>query len=81
MPNSLFKTFWNSLIVILMIYTATVLSYRICFIDSTTVFWSIFDLAANVIFGIDIIINFLSAYYDSENVLVTNNKYIIINYL
>ena len=32
-------------------------------------------------FGLDIIINFFSAFYDNENVLVTNNKFIAATYL
>lgn len=35
----------------------------------------------NVVFGLDILVSFFSAYYDDDNVLVTNNRYIAIYYL
>jgi hypothetical protein len=32
-PNSSFKVFWNIVIIILLLYTATWMPYQICFID------------------------------------------------
>lgn len=40
-----------------------------------------FDDSINYFFMADILINFFSAYYDEDNVLVTNNIYIAKNYL
>jgi hypothetical protein len=34
-----------------------------------------------IVFGIDVLISFFSAYYDDDNILVTNNKYIAMQYL
>ena len=39
-------------------YTATVMIYRLSFIDSTSDFFNTFDIVMNVIFGVDIIITF-----------------------
>ncbi len=74
MPNSKFKGLWNGLIVVFMVYTATILPYRVCFIESNDKDgWYYFDFIMNIIFGLDVIVSFLSAYYDTDNVLVTNN--------
>lgn len=43
--------------------------------------WIPFDYVCDVMFGIDIMINFLSAYYNEKNELVTNYKTIAINYV
>lgn len=39
------------------------------------------DNVVNYLFIIDIFANMITAYYDLDNVLVTNNKFILINYL
>jgi hypothetical protein len=40
-----------------------------------------FDNVVNYFFIADILVNFFSAYYDQDNVLVTNNLYIFKNYI
>ena len=39
------------------------------------------DNVVNYLFMVDMGFNFITAYYDLDNVLVTNNKYIIKTYL
>ena len=34
MPGNIFKAFWNSVIILLLVYTATYMPYKTCFIDS-----------------------------------------------
>lgn len=58
--------------------SATILPYRVCFVDESSEFYDVWDQVMNVVFGIDIIVSFFSAYYDDDNILVTNNKYIAI---
>ncbi len=81
MPDGKKKMLWNGIIVFFMIYTATILPFRVCFIEEYDPIYYYFELVMNIIFGIDVIISFFSAYYDDDNVLVTNNKYIAIQYL
>lgn len=78
MPDSKFKGVWNAVIIFFMIYTATILPYRVCFVDDYSSFYYHFDYVMNIVFGIDILVTFLSAYYDDDNVMVTSNKYIIV---
>lgn len=81
MPDSKFKNVWNVIIIFYMLYTSSILPYRVCFVDTYSSFYYNFDLVMNVVFGLDILVSFFSAYYDDDNVLVTNNRYIAIYYL
>ena len=75
-----------------MIYTATVLPFRLSFIYDGDDDWDTyiyiykdgkkrFESASNYFFMADILVNLFSAFYDQDNVLVTNNAYIMKNYL
>lgn len=81
MPDSKFKNIWNVIIIFYMLYTSSILPYRVCFVEEYSSFYYNFDFVMNIIFGLDIIVSSFSAYYDDDNVLVTNNRYIAINYL
>jgi len=37
-----------------------------------------FDIAMNMVFGIDLVLNFFSAYYDADMVIIDDYKVIII---
>jgi hypothetical protein len=43
--------------------------------------WIVIDSLVDILFGIDIVINFLTAYFDYEDNLVTDRKKIRNNYL
>ena len=43
--------------------------------------WKIYDYITDVLFGIDLVLNFLTAYYDEENNMVKDMKKIARNYL
>lgn len=64
-----------------MAYTATIMCYRICFVDSTNDFYTNFELVMNIVFGIDILISFFSAYYDADNNVITNQRKIMVTYI
>lgn len=73
-----------------MIYTATVLPFRLSFIYGGDDDWDTyiyirekkrFESASNYFFVADILVNLFSAFYDQDNVLVTNNAYIMKNYV
>jgi lipid-A-disaccharide synthase-like uncharacterized protein len=57
-------------------YTAIITPFRVAFlIDSDdSISWNIIDYVTDSIFGIDIIVNFFSAYYDSNDDLITSHK-------
>ena len=97
MPNCLFLTFWNFILVILLILTGIIVPVKVCLLDSDSVnllfffFKLIFyflkdsidplDTVFDVLFGIDFILNFVCAYYDKHGFLVTSYSQIAINYL
>ncbi|KAM3136546.1 hypothetical protein pb186bvf_011349 [Paramecium bursaria] len=80
-PDSRFKAIWDFLIIILMVYTSTVQPFRLAFYNDSTYSWDTWDNVVNYLFMVDMGFNFITAYYDLDNVLVTNNKYIIKTYL
>lgn len=61
MPHSLFKSIWNVVLIILLIYTATYMPYKICFIDDPTYTSEVIDQIVDALFAIDIFVNFMSA--------------------
>lgn len=69
LPEYAFKKYWNLLMIILLIYVATYVPYSICFnqpSDELTT-GEIIDIIVDVLFFIDIIVNFLSAYDDPKS--------------
>ena len=63
-PTSMFKIYWNMLIIFLLAYTAIVTPYRVAFDDQEESFdfFSIMNKFIDITFGIDILVNFISAY-------------------
>ena len=66
LPTSKFSIFWNLVIVLLLIYIATVLPYRIAFLEETSLGWLIWDYITDVIFLADLFITCFSAYHTSD---------------
>ena len=66
----------------LLLYTATVMPYRMAFIQSVMYdSWFYVELCVDALFFIDLLINCFSAYYNNHGHLVTDRKIIIISYL
>ena len=80
-PESRFKKLWSVILVILLIYVATIMPFNIAFISvDEAPIWFIIDTVIDFSFLVDIIINFTSAYYDDEGNLVNENKKIAKKY-
>ena len=62
MPTTRKKTIWNLIIIILLGYTSTVVPFQVAFVDVDSFGTVIFNYVVDFLFGIDIIINCLSAY-------------------
>ncbi|OMJ81572.1 hypothetical protein SteCoe_4003 [Stentor coeruleus] len=81
-PQSKFKKFWDCIMVILLLYTATIMPYRIAFIEGTVYdSWWWLDNTLNLLFFIDFLVNCISAYYDELDNLIYNHKKILLNYM
>ena len=81
MPTSKFKTVWNLLVILLLGYTSTVVPFQVAFIDEDTSFAAFINYLIDVLFGLDIIVNFFSAYEDSNHRIEIKLKNIARNYL
>ena len=81
LPDSKFKKLWDSLIAIVILYSSICTPYKLAFEDSNTNKEDVVDIIVDILLGIDLVLNFFSAYYDSEENLVKSRKKIIIKYL
>ena len=81
LPQDRFKVFWTIVIVLLLVYTAIFVPFKIAFVETESNVWKGMDATVDILFGIDIIINFISAYETSDGRLVIDHKKIAVNYL
>lgn len=81
MPNSKFKTIWNLIIILLLGYTSTVVPFQVAFVDIDSFSTIVFNYIVDILFGIDIIINFFSAYELANTRVEIKLKTIACNYL
>lgn len=65
----------------ILLFTCLVTPARLAFAEEDTLTWEIINQFQNVMFLIDMVIIFLSAYYDDNMRIVTNRKIIAIQYL
>lgn len=81
-PKASLKQLWNFFMIIILVYTATIMPYQIAFIEEIEygVWWCI-NLGINAAFCIDFVLNCFTAYYNSKHKLVSNIKDIFLNYL
>lgn len=80
-PSKVPKGIWNVVLSFLLLYTATVMPYKIAFIEVTPDSpWFIVDLIIDILFFTDFLVNCFSAYYDEEGIIVINRKKILCNY-
>jgi CRP-like cAMP-binding protein len=82
-PQHKFKRLWNMLLIILLVYTATIMPYRMAFIDSESVdsSWFVLEAVIDGLFFSDILINFNSAVELADGSLVTSRRQIVVKYL
>ena len=73
-PNSWFKLVWNMLILVLAIYTAVLLPIRLAFMDENNISkpMYVFDLFTDIVFILDIIINFFFVDEDVNGEMITD---------
>jgi hypothetical protein len=77
MPDHKFKIFWNLIIILLLIHTATFVPYQIAFISDDVFALDVIDYVTDSLFGIDIIVNFVSAIELPNKTIETRTKPII----
>ena len=81
LPADKFKTFWTIVIVVLLVYTAIFVPYKIAFIEEAGAFLEGMEATVDILFGVDIVVNFISAVEDSSGKLIIDHKTIAKNYM
>ena len=76
MPDSSFKIAWNMVMIILLVYTATIVPFRTAFIDDASTNFEKFEYFVDFLFGCDLFVNFISAYVDHDRKMVIRVKII-----
>lgn len=81
-PKSLFRSYWNLLITVLMLYVAIVSPYRLAFTEDVYFdAWTIFDFVLNGVFCVDIVINFCTCHELPDGTVEDRRSRIAIRYL
>mmetsp|Transcript_3992 Transcript_3992/g.6006 ORF Transcript_3992/g.6006 Transcript_3992/m.6006 type:complete len:88 (+) Transcript_3992:1578-1841(+) len=72
---------WNIIMILLLAYTASFLPYRTAFVDEDSDGFNILENIIDVLFILDLFVNFVSAYTDQDKNLETRPKVIAMEYL
>ena len=81
-PDNKISAIWNVMLAVLLLYTAIIMPYRMAFIEPVWGdTWFFIELSVDALFMIDVIVNLLSAFYDSEHELVIDREIIFMTYL
>lgn len=80
-PESSFVRIWSVTIMVLLLYTATLMPYKISFLEKSSLGWTIIDTLIDLLFLADIGINLNTPYFDKKSRLVTRRISIFTNYL
>lgn len=75
MPDSYFRKFWSTLLIFLLLYTATLMPYKLALIDDDLDGpWFYVDTIIDFLFLTDIYINFNSPIHKQEQKLYDYNR-------
>ena len=69
------------ILTIILVFTCLVTPYRIAFIEEDDEVWTFLNITIDVMFLIDMILCFISAYYTDEFELIEDRKVIAFTYL
>ena len=86
MPDGQFKKYWDIIMIFLLFYVAILMPFNVCFIRAIPgagiTNQDYFDMGIDCLFGIDILVNFISAYEDENTGIPTiDPKKISSNYV
>ena len=81
LPDSKFRTSWTVIIIVLLVYTAIFVPFRLAFIEEDSLPLTIVEATVDILFGIDIYVNFISAIEGENNQLITDHRTIACTYL
>ena len=67
---------WDFLVMLLLIYTALWVPFKVCFIDKSSDAEFVFDLVVDFLFLTDIVLTFNSAIEDEQGIYITKRSVI-----
>ena len=81
-PNSRFKKIWDYFMIFIIFYSSLLTPYILCFDDNKDEKWLFYnEFVFEIIYMIDIFLNFFVPFIDKNDNLVTNHYLIFQNYL
>ena len=82
-PNSKCRAAWSTLLMIIVMQTAVVTPVRVAFVEETPddLTWHLVDIAADLIFLLDIFVNFMTIQENANGTLITDRKVLAIKYI
>lgn len=82
LPNSPFNIVWCFIMLALQVYTATYMPYKICFDDDILSGATLaLEYFIDMLFALDVVVNFLSARQNNDGFLVTDLNMLARQYL
>ena len=73
-PELTLKIYWDLFITLILLFACLVTPYRIAFVKRDDQVWNIIDAVVDILFVIDIILIFNTAFYDSNYKLIDNRS-------
>ena len=80
-PDNQIKDGWDMWVTVILIFSCLIIPYRIAFIQEEEIAWRIAMWVIDSFFLIDIIVNFMSAYFDDELQEIDEYKMIAKRYI
>ena len=82
-PEDPYKTYWDLFITIILLISCLTTPFRIAFGEDIEdpIEWLFINNTIDILFLVDIFVNFFSAYYDNEFIIVEDRKQIARDYL
>ena len=76
MHDSKFKNYWNIVIIVMLIYTASFVPYRIAYTDDNPTSMIVIDTLMDLLFLFDLIMSFFTSYEDKKVGIEMRHRYI-----
>ena len=79
-PNNTIKGNWDMLLTIILVFTCMVTPYRIAFVEFDDEVWTILNTTIDLMFAVDMMLCFLTAFYTEEFELIEDRFMIAFTY-